>query len=204
MIISTTPQNTPEWIEERRSKITGSKLKDIITKRGTSKKIGYYQLIADKLGLPADEELPMDRGHRLESEAIAEFEMRNALTTKRVGLCTADFNSDIAVSPDALIESNGKYTEAIEIKCLSSARHIQALLEQKIPDDYEYQVLQYFVVNPDLQVLHFVFFDPRIISNPYICFDIRREDKAQEIEELREYEINLTQEINDIVSQLAF
>ena len=51
----------------REGKITGSRLKDIIVKRGTGKKIGFYSLIAEKLGIPAEEgETPMERGSRLE------------------------------------------------------------------------------------------------------------------------------------------
>ena len=46
--------NREEWLKSREGRITGSKLKDIIVKRGTGKKKGYYQLIADKIATNPD------------------------------------------------------------------------------------------------------------------------------------------------------
>ena len=49
-------QNSDEWFEARKGRITGSKLKDIVTKRGSNTKIGVYQLIADRIAVDADDE----------------------------------------------------------------------------------------------------------------------------------------------------
>ena len=38
-------ENEEEWMKNRAGKITGSSLKDIVVKRGTAKKKGFYQLI---------------------------------------------------------------------------------------------------------------------------------------------------------------
>ena len=46
------------WAEARRGKITGTRLKDIIVKRGTGKKIGFYELIAERLGIPVRRRRP--------------------------------------------------------------------------------------------------------------------------------------------------
>jgi hypothetical protein len=51
-----------DWLEARKCKITGSRLKDIVTLKGTGKKKGYYELIAERIALPSNEENPMDRG----------------------------------------------------------------------------------------------------------------------------------------------
>jgi hypothetical protein len=45
-----------------------------LSKRGTGKKIGFYALIAEKLGVYDDSEAPMERGARLEKEALERFE----------------------------------------------------------------------------------------------------------------------------------
>ena len=61
------------WLAARYGKVTGSRLKDIVVKRGTGKKIGFFEIIAERLGIPADGENQMERGSRLEPECIAAF-----------------------------------------------------------------------------------------------------------------------------------
>jgi putative phage-type endonuclease len=189
-----------EWLGARRGKITGSRLKDIVVKRGTGKKLGFYELIAERLAIPPDDENPMDRGARLEAEAMARFVKE---TKKKVNvdlvIWTRDDNDSIAISPDGYI---GK-TEAVEIKCLGSARHIEALLTQEIPSDYEYQILQYFVVNDQLKTLYMVFYDPRMPSNDFFYITVKREGIKEEIKEVLDYQRQTLKEVDEIVLKLS-
>lgn len=193
--------NRDSWLAARMGKITGSRLKDIIVKRGTGMKIGYYELIAERLALPADGEDPMDRGTRLEDEAIERFAKE---TKKKVGrsliIWTRDDNESIAVSPDGVV---GK-TAAVEAKCLSSARHIEAYLTQKVPDEFQYQVLQYFIVNDKLETLYLVFYDPRLSAKDFFYLTITREEMAEEIKFCLEYEEKVLAEVTEIVNKLTF
>lgn len=189
------------WLLGRRGRITGSRLKDIIVKRGTGKKIGFYELIAERLGVPADDESAMERGSRLEPEGMEAF---IKATGKKVDaslvIWTREDNEDIAISPDGFIGEK----EAVEVKCLSSARHIEALLTQEVPDEYKDQAIQYFVVNDKLQTLHFVFYDPRILSKPYFAIEIKRKDVQEKVDEYLEYEKKTLEEITEIVNKLTF
>lgn len=196
-----TYEDRESWLAGRLGKITGSRLKDIVVKRGTGQKIGYYELIAERLALPPDGENPMDRGTRLEEEAIARFveETKKKVDTSLV-IWTRDDNESIAVSPDGII---GK-TEAVEAKCLGSASHIKAYLTQAVPDEHEYQVRQYFIVNDKLQTLYMVFYDPRLSVKEFFYLTIKRKDLQEEIDQLLEYEKNILQEVTDIVNQLSF
>ncbi len=189
-----------EWLIGRIGKITGSKLKDIVVKRGTGKKIGSYQLIADKLGIPADEEKPIDRGHRLEKEAIDYFtkETDKKVNDSLVMWCRDD-NENIAYSPDGFI---GK-KEAVEIKCLGSARHIEAFITNEIPSEYEFQKLQAFIVNDDLQTLYFCFYDPRLLAKPFFYFTVTREQVQDDIELYKSYQENELNWVNDWVNKLS-
>lgn len=193
--------NRDAWMEARRTKITGSRLKDVITLRGTGKKIGYYELIAERLALPADNENVMDRGNRLEDEAIERFkkETGKEVDTTLV-LWTRDDNESIAVSPDGVIGE----TEAVEAKCLASARHIEALLTDAIPSEYEFQVLQYFIVNEKLETLHFVFYDPRLSVKEFFHKTVKRADVQEDIDKYLEYQKVLLKEVNDIVNSFTF
>lgn len=190
-----------EWLADRSGKITGSRLKDIVVKRGLGKKIGFYRLIAERIAEDADDENPMDRGTRLEEEAVAMFVEKTGkeVDTSLVMWMREDDNS-IAISPDGFIDRE----QAVEAKCLSSAAHIEAYLTQQIPSEYEYQALQYFIVNDDLIKLYFCFYDPRIPAIPFFYLEIDRESKASEIAEYLEYERQVLEEVNEIVTKLTF
>lgn len=194
-------ENQEEWLAARRGKITGSRLKDIVVKRGTGYKQGFYELIAERLAVPADDENPMDRGTRLEEEAIARFvkETGKKVDTSLV-IWVREDNESIAVSPDGII---GK-TEAVEAKCLSSATHIKAWLTKQVPDDYEMQKIQYFIVNDSLKKLHFVFYDPRIPCKDYFVLEISREDVQAEVDEYLAYETGILTEVDRVVNELTF
>jgi predicted phage-related endonuclease len=189
-----------QWLEARRGRVTGTRLKDLIVKRGTAKKMGFYELIAERIALPPDGENVMDRGKRLEDEAIERFAKE---TKKKVNndlvLWYRDDDENIAVSPDGSI---GK-TEAVEVKCLSSARHIEAWLTKKIPDEYEYQVLQYFIVNDKLKTLYFVFYDPRMPKD-FFYHEVHRKDVQDDVDEYLLLERNVLAEIAEIEAQLTF
>jgi putative phage-type endonuclease len=200
-----------EWFAAREGKITGSRLKDIVVKRGNGKKIGYYELIAERLGVPADDENPMERGTRLEKDAIERFkeETEKEVDTRLI-LWARDDNESIAISPDGIVSE----AEAVEVKCLSSARHIEAFLTQKVPDEYEMQVIQYFIVNDKLETLNFVCYDPRFamfvspdsrkVTLDYFVIEVKRADVQEQIDEYLEYQRKTLQEVDEIVNRLTF
>ena len=193
-----------DWLLARRGKITGSRLKDIIVKRGTGKKKGYYELIAERLAVEDNSEKPMDRGTRLEDLALARFteETGKEVDTSLI-LWTREDNENIALSPDGVIEDSNN-EEACEVKCLNSASHIEALLTKAIPSEYEDQALQYFIVNDNLKKLYFIFYDPRMTVKDFFFFEITRESLGEKISEFREYQIGVLAEVEDIVRELTF
>ena len=193
--------NDDSWLIARRGKVTGTRLKDVIVKRGTKEKLGFYELIAERLASADSEKDGIERGLRLEPEALLKFaEMtgKKIDTTKR--LWVHDDNPDIAVSPDGSIGKN----EAVEVKCLASARHLEALLTQQIPDDYEMQILQYFIVNEKLKKVYVVFYDPRISVKELHYLEVNRKDVAEQVKEFYEYQTNLLKRVDEIVTGLSF
>ncbi len=194
-------QNRDEWLQGRLGKITGSKLKDIIVKRGTGKKIGFYELIAERVAIPADGEDPMERGTRLEGEALDLLEKATDKKFNRdLVIWTRDDDEDIAISPDGF----RGVTEAAEAKCLSSARYLEALITQKVPDDYEFQKLQYFIVNDRLKTLYFAFYDPRIPAKPFFYLTFHRKDLEDQIQEFLAYQKSILREVEKITNELTF
>lgn len=192
------------WLAARLGKITGSSLKDIVVKRGSGKKIGFYELIAEKLGIPADDESSMDRGVRLESEALDAFEKEKGMKLDRsLVLWMREDNENIAISPDGFVPGK-KIKVAVESKCLSSARHIEAWLTKQIPSEYEFQKLQYFIVNEDLETLYFAFYDPRLLAKPFFTIEVNRKDVQAEVDEYLEYQRVVLAEVSAVVNELTF
>jgi len=187
------------WLEFRRGKITGTRLKDLVAKRSTKPKIGFYEIIAESVAIPVNENM-MLRGKELEEFAIKEFAKK---TKKEVSndlvIWQREDNEKIAISPDGVISK----TEAVEVKCLGHARHLEALLTQVIPNEYHYQVLQYFVVNDDLEKLYFVFYDPQVTKDLF-WIEVTREELGDEIKECLELEVETLAKIEDIKNQLTF
>lgn len=192
-----------EWLAARMGKITGTRLKDVIwlQKNKTGFKAEVWKLIAERVALPPDGENAMDRGLRLEEEALLRF---NKETGKKfetdLVMWVSDDDENIAVSPDGW---KGQ-TEAAEVKCLNSATHIEALITQKVPQEYHFQVLQYFIVNSKLQKLHLVFYDPRIPKKDFFYFTINREEVEAEIEEIKIQELEIIRQAEEIINQLTF
>jgi len=193
-----------EWMSERLTKITGSRLKDIVVLRGTNEKVGFWQLVAERLARPRDKgEKVMDRGHELEIVAVdlCSKELGKEFITDLV-MWERDDNSSIAISPDAYLED---LTEAVEAKCLNSAEHIQCYYENHYPEEFRFQVFQYFIVNDDLRVLHVVMYDPSVIEKcQYIRFDVKREEVEEEISKYKEYQIDKLEKVNSIVNEISF
>lgn len=192
--------NAEEWLAARRGRITGTRAGSLFSKRDKKPLKAYYEIIAERVAVPADDENVMDRGHRLEDEALDRFEKETEKKLNRdlVLWCRDDAES-IAISPDAVI---GK-TEAVEVKCLSSASHIEAWLTQDTPSEYEGQILQYFVVNDSLKTLYFVFYDPRMPKD-FFYIMVKRDDVKEKVKEYLELEKRAIEEIAKIEEDLTF
>lgn len=207
-------ESREKWMEGRLGKITGTRLDKIVVKKGTGKKIGFYELIAERLSVTEEDfegyipnETPMDRGTRLQKFAIDRFSKE---TGKKINeelvMWAREDNDKIAISPDAIIvDDNGEFggEEAIECKCLASSRHIEAFLNNEIPDEYRMQIIQYFCVNDDLKKMYMVFYDPRIPAKDFFYLTIDRKDVQEEVEQYLEYQIKTLQEVDKIVNSLS-
>lgn len=195
-------EDKAEWLEARKTRITGSRLKDIVVLRGSEKKQGFWELLAERLQIPdGEDENAMQRGTDLESEAIKAFEAAEGKTVSTdLIIWTRDDNESIAISPDGYIGE----TEAVECKCLASARHLEAYFTKKVPKDYWFQVLQYFIVNEKLEELHFVMYDPRIPQKPYFKITIDRSTVEDEVELYKAYQTKVIEEVNELANQLSF
>lgn len=190
-----------EWLDARVGRITGTTAKDVMPKvRGEGYRAGFYTLIAEQVAVPHNGENVMDRGKRLEEEAIERFNKETGKKAKyELVLCVRDDNDAIAYSPDALI---GK-TEDVEVKCRSSALHLEAWMTQKVPSEYESQIIQGFVVNDSLKTRYMAFYDPRMPLD-FFYITIERKDVQKKVDEYLTLEKEVLAKIEQIKIELTF
>lgn len=191
-----------EWLSARAGKVTGSKLKDVLTKKGNTVKVGVYQLVADKLGIPDGSVDGRDRGQELEAEAINALIDETGIAFKTdLVMFESDDNPNMAYSPDG-------YTEDFEItaeaKCLSSAHHIQVIVENKILNDHFDQMIQSFIVNEKQRVHYYASYDPRVTARPLHIIQTHRKDVEGIIEKYRDMQKDILARVDEIVEELAF
>ncbi len=199
-------QGTPEWFELRKGTISGSRLSKVVVKRGNKRKIEFYEILAEKLGTPAEKDglsSSRERGHEFEDEARQAFMEKTGKKVEQVGFIVSDDNPNFGLSPDGIIYEGEKITEAIEIKNLGSSRHLQAYFEQDL-GEHQAQAFWYFSVLPDLKKLTMVYYDNRIRCLPYHTIELIREEHEEKIEWHREYAENTMKEVDELVKQLTF
>lgn len=175
----------------------------------------YYEIIAERVARPITpndyvEQLGgepfsmMARGHILEPEAIAAFEEK---TGKKVDeescVWISDYDPNAYVSPDGCITSeDGKIREAIEVKCLDSPKVVKAYLTGKYPKEYMPQALKYFMVNDDLETLHFVIYTDVIPGLELQIFEIKREEMEELYVEAKVFEKVVLERIEKDASKI--
>lgn len=159
----------------------------------------FYEILAERLsvGVP-DDENAMDRGNRLEDEAIAWFEMETGKSVEKLGFAEDDTNPMIANSPDGIIGD----TEAVEVKCPGGKNFVKMWLTNKVPEEYFWQVVQYFIVNQDLKVLWFVGYNPDIPVHPFHLITVLREDVQVDIDRARVSQEEFIKEVNEKLATL--
>lgn len=156
-----------------------------------------YKLIAQRIAKPINpndyaDRIPegatysaMLRGQILEEEAreLISEKLGKKIIPGRVW--QSEENEYMICSPDGeIVDDTGKVSEAVEIKCLDSWKVVKAYYEKHPPLDYEAQIIQYFLVNENLQKLYFCIYSD-VFTNPELglqIFELKREDYQEAIE----------------------
>ncbi len=206
-------QGSSEWLSFREGKRTGTTIGKLFAKSRVTGElydtdkplITFYQKVAERLaeGTGDDDglESSRERGKDLEQEAINEAEQQLGLKLIRGNVWQDSKDSNHIESPDAYTED---LKTAVEIKCLSSARHIQAICQNEPPKEYYAEYLNYFLVNDKLETLYVFLYDPRFLLEHlrWHAFKIERSDIEYDIERMRDIDAQAEQLINGVVTNL--
>lgn len=227
MKIYQTEDQSQEWLDARRGKVMGSKVKGVRRQsRDPEKRYQtFWEVLAEKLAIAADGEPPIDRGHRLEPEALqAASKILGIPFDNDAGMWISDLDDDIGVTPDGAepVEGDALPTYAAEVKCLSSASHLRFIVEDRrarkkptyrpidsVPNEEKHffrdQVLQYFVVNEKLETMYFILHDDRIILDHLVTWviTIQRSEVEHLIEDNTNMEFEALMQINKLVKELS-
>lgn len=166
------------------------------------KKVGYYKILGSKLATSRNGENPMERGHRLEEEALDLLaEELGQPIDKSLVIWSRDDDESMSVSPDGVIDREN----AVEVKCKSDGQHIEVFLTKETPEEHEHQVIQHFVVNDDLLNLYLCFYNPCMpLSCRFFYLLITRESIQEKVDLYLEYERQVLREIEQVVIDLSF
>ena len=185
-------QGTPEWIAARVGSLGASRVAEALART----KAGYAatranllsELVVERLtGQPAEHFVTpaMAWGTEKEPEARAAYAFRFDRDVDLVGLVPHPTISGTHASPDGLIADDG----LIEIKCPSTATHIETLLGGQIPGKYVTQI-EWQMACTGRSWCDFASFDPRLPEEMRLFVKrFARDDKriAEMEEQVREF-----------------
>lgn len=157
-------QRTAEWLSFRLGKLTASRMADVLatTKSGPSATRKNYlaQLVAERLtGTPGESftNAAMQWGTEMEPLARAAYEMFIDDLVDQTGFVDHPSIAWCGASPDGLVNDSG----LVEIKCPSTATHIDYLLSGEVPSKYEPQMALQLLCT-GRKWCDFVSYDPRM------------------------------------------
>ena len=157
-------QGTPEWFAARCGRVTASRIADVIakTKSGPSTSRANYaaQLVTERLTGTVGESFSnaaMAWGTEKEPEARDAYAFQEIVSVDQVGFVLHPSITLSGASPDGVVGTDG----LVEIKCPNTATHIATLLDGKVPDKYQVQMLWQMACT-ERHWCDFVSYDPRM------------------------------------------
>ena len=188
-------QGSAEWRQARCGSLGASRVADALAKTksgwGASRANLMAELIAERLtGVPADNytNAAMQWGTATEPDARAAYEFRHNIDVALVGIVRHPVIAMTHASPDGLVGDDG----LIEIKCPSTATHIETLLGASVPGKYLTQI-QWQLAVTGRQWCDFVSYDPRLPEDMRLFVKRIQRDDALIVELEREVSIFLSE-----------
>jgi putative phage-type endonuclease len=161
-------QGSDEWFAARLGRVTASRVADVVatTKSGWGASRANYmaELICERLTGQSAEKFtngPMQWGVEKEAEARNAYAWRMDLEVTQVGFIEHPTIAQAGCSPDGIMD-NPSHFGLVEIKCPTSATHIETLLGGAVPAKYITQIQFQMACIGSATWCDFVSFDPRL------------------------------------------
>lgn len=200
------PQGSDKWKRLRLSKITGTRIKNIMKADNLSV---VDELIAEAISDEIEEDgfinEAMQRGIDYEPLARMEYEKLNNCSVEQFGFLQSDKYEWLGLSPDGLISNEaGLYIKGIEIKCPATATHVRYIRQNTLPNEYKYQVYNYFLVCQNLEEIDFISYDTRFGIKPLHIINIKRADIEKEIQNTEMELLKFRKKYEEYYKQVTF
>jgi putative phage-type endonuclease len=156
-------QRTDDWFAARLSKVTASRVADVIAKTKTGYGAGRANYMADLVverltGQKASSftNAAMEWGTEQEPYARAAYAAKTGILVEEVGFIDHPTVAMSGASPDGLAEEG-----LVEIKCANTATHLEYIFDGKPPQKYVTQ-MQWQMACAGKPWCDFVSYDPRL------------------------------------------
>ena len=197
-------QRTEDWRRLRAGRVTGSAADALLAerKKGTGelavRRNLRQKLVVERLtGIPVEDSAKgaaVQRGNDSEPDAFRAYEARTGQLVKRVGFLEHE-RLMAGASLDGYV---GDYAGIVELKCPTSATHLDYLMAGTVPDDYRGQIFHNLYIS-GAAWCDFVSYDDRFIDPALRLFVVRVErDETQ----MKAYELMLTAFIKEVDAEV--
>jgi putative phage-type endonuclease len=196
-------QRSDEWFAARLGKVTASRVADVVakTKSGYSASRANYmaQLVVERMTNKVAESYSnsaMEWGTEQEPLARAAYEAHSSVLVDEVGMIDHPSVEMSGASPDGLVGADG----LVEIKCPTTATHIDTLMGEEAPKKY-YDQMQWQMACIGRKWCDFVSYDPRMPEGLQLF--VKRVERNDEYIAMLEGEVaTFLKEVSDKVEKL--
>lgn len=197
-------QRSEDWRRLRAGRVTGSAADALLAerKKGTGelavRRNLRQKLVVERLtGIPVEDAAKgaaVQRGNDAEADAFRAYEARTGQLVKRSG-----FLEHTRLMAGASLDGYvGDYAGIVELKCPTSATHLDYLMAGTVPDDYRGQIFHNLYIS-GAAWCDFVSYDDRFIDPALRLFVVRVErDETQ----MKAYELMLTAFLSEVAAEV--
>ena len=182
MVIHNVEQRSAEWHELRRAKITGTKMKQVLSK--TNIELAYELIAEAATGIEDDDEGYVSNamlwGAEMEPLARLAYEGITGSKVIEAGFIQNDRIDWFGMSPDGYVENADGTITGIEIKAPNTKRHVKTIIENKVPTDAKAnwlpQVMMWFLIDNKVTAVDFISYDERYTDKKIHVIRVNRSE----------------------------
>lgn len=166
-------QQSQSWFEYRAGKISGTRLGQVLSSRKNNL---IYEMANERIdGFVEPSDFiteDMQFGVDNESEAIDKYEVKSGLKFIRGGVMQSSEYDVSMASPDGI---TADFKKVIEVKCTRSGAVQLRRYKEGVDGGYIFQIVNYFVVHPELEEVRWVSYAPFRFERPIVEHILKRD-----------------------------
>lgn len=212
-------QGSDQWHEERNGCVTGTRIQSALgaqykkTKAFTGWKLGnksvqhtlLCELVSEMQSILEISEFTnesMMRGTELEPYSVESASKAMGVNFEVCGMLQHDTIDSFKFSPDAVCYEDGVIVGGYETKSKMGKKHIEYILDDKVPDEHLWQCLCPMIMDDCVKWWAFGHYDDRNEVNELFLKVIKREDYEELITEARLILVDFLEEVKAVDAKI--